>query len=304
MSRVGWWMGHYQSATPKRHYGYANSPVIHRIDRGKLQGWRDRGVKKVETAHKYKDKGGKNRYKGTASLRSTESLETTFINIFLVTLIWALPHGIRKVWTISSFLLLIQCLWSHKETNRIKKTTLPSGSTRSHSADTCATSWRTWNALGEGSLSCQVSCRQLWCHFNNFSQPTRIYGDMLGLLMFTIIYVVTRSYRYRLSGVMSCLLECMRFRGTFDRDEIAEHISNQNHRKQNSKQFYIVFFDLYQKINPEKKGLLGTHTEPILNPFWTHTKPIILVGKPRVFSKTPGFPNPYRTRTKPIFYPY
>lgn len=82
VSRVGWWMGHYQSATPKRHYGYANSPVIHRIDRGKLQGWKDRGVRKVVTAEKYKDKGGKNRYKGTTSLRSTEILEAMFAKCF------------------------------------------------------------------------------------------------------------------------------------------------------------------------------------------------------------------------------
>ena len=80
-------MGHYQSATPKRHYGYANSPVIHRIDRGKLQGWKNRGVKKVETAQKYKDKGGKDRYKGTPSLRSTESRAATFTICFLVILI-------------------------------------------------------------------------------------------------------------------------------------------------------------------------------------------------------------------------
>ena len=186
------------------------------------------------------------------------------------------------------------------KSKRFKKPLSPSGSTRSHSADTCATSWRTWNALGEGSLSCQVNCRRLWFHCKDFSRPIRTYGDMLGLPMFTIIYDVTRSYKYRLNGVMLCLLECMRFKGMID---IEMNLPNNFEFESSKTKFETILCCFCQSVS-EKKGLLGTHTEPIPNPFWTRTKPIILVGKPRVSTKTSGFPNPYWTRTKPIFYPY
>ena len=72
-------MGHYKSATPKRHYGYANTTAIHKIDKGVLQKWKSRG-KKVVTAERYVDKSGKARYKGTKSLRSTESLTFAYID--------------------------------------------------------------------------------------------------------------------------------------------------------------------------------------------------------------------------------
>ena len=65
-------MGHYNSATPKRHYAYSNSKVIKRIDKGALQGWR--GKTKVVTAEHYVDKSGRKRYKGTSNLRGTETL--------------------------------------------------------------------------------------------------------------------------------------------------------------------------------------------------------------------------------------
>jgi len=65
-------MGHYNSATPKRHYAYSNSKVIKKIDKGKLQGWR--GKTKVATAEHYVDGTGRKRYKGTSNLRGTETL--------------------------------------------------------------------------------------------------------------------------------------------------------------------------------------------------------------------------------------
>eukprot|EP00438_Fugacium_kawagutii_P019126 Skav231197 [mRNA] locus=scaffold2432:37207:42079:- [translate_table: standard] len=71
-------MGHYQSCTPKRHYAYSNSRVIKRIDKGKLQGWKPKSGKKIETAERYIDKSGKKRYKGTKSLRDTEIYPVPF----------------------------------------------------------------------------------------------------------------------------------------------------------------------------------------------------------------------------------
>ena len=69
-------MGHYGSCTPKRHYAYSNSQVIHRIDKGRLQGWKPKAGK-VVTAEHYVDGSGKKRYKGTKHLRGTETLDLT-----------------------------------------------------------------------------------------------------------------------------------------------------------------------------------------------------------------------------------
>lgn len=74
--RVGWWMGHYASQTPKRHFAYSNSPWVKKLDRGVLQ-WKNRlhkGQKKVQTAVAYKSKTGKKCYHGTAALKGTENL--------------------------------------------------------------------------------------------------------------------------------------------------------------------------------------------------------------------------------------
>ena len=69
-----WWMAHFASSTPKRHYGYGNSVHITRVDRGKLEGWAgDERVKK-KSADRYLDASGNLRYKGNANLRGTESL--------------------------------------------------------------------------------------------------------------------------------------------------------------------------------------------------------------------------------------
>ena len=72
---VKWWMAHYQSSTPKRHYAYCNSHYIHRLDKGVLQGWKKHKDQKVVTAVHYTDASGKKRYKGTKQLRSTETLD-------------------------------------------------------------------------------------------------------------------------------------------------------------------------------------------------------------------------------------
>ena len=66
-------MAHYGSETAKRHWGAGNTPVVSRIDKGVLQGW-----KKAPGAHDpvriYKNKKGKRGYAGTSSLRKTEKL--------------------------------------------------------------------------------------------------------------------------------------------------------------------------------------------------------------------------------------
>ena len=71
---VKWWMGHYQSKTPKRHYAYGNTCVILGLDRGRLRKWKPTGGVKTVTAERYVDSKGKKRYKGTSKLRSTEKL--------------------------------------------------------------------------------------------------------------------------------------------------------------------------------------------------------------------------------------
>ena len=183
------------------------------------------------------------------------------------------------------------------KSKRFKKPLSPSGSTRSHSADTCATSWRTWNALGEGSLSCQVNCRRLWFHCKDFSRPIRTYGDMLGLPMFTIIYDVTRSYKYRLNGVMLCLLECMRFKGMID---IEMNLPNNFEFESSKTKFETILCCFCQSVSEKKR----VYSEPILNPYQTHSEP---VPNPLFWWENPGFllkPRVFQTRTEPVLNPY
>ena len=74
-------MLHYGGPSPKRHYMLSNSSAVGKLWRGKLKNWSEtkkklesqgRSVKYVE---KYIDKAGKKRWKGTKSLRSSESLD-------------------------------------------------------------------------------------------------------------------------------------------------------------------------------------------------------------------------------------
>ena len=76
----------YDGPTPKRHVAYSNSPTIARLDLGRLQGWAKKarqdeasGVERVKLVTKYIDKAGKKRYKGSASLPSSES-ESQLLN--------------------------------------------------------------------------------------------------------------------------------------------------------------------------------------------------------------------------------
>lgn len=74
--RTSWWARHYLAPTPKRHYCYANTPEIARLDRGKLTGWKaTKKPEKYKTAQQYRDSKGILRYKGTAGLKRTETLD-------------------------------------------------------------------------------------------------------------------------------------------------------------------------------------------------------------------------------------
>ena len=81
-------MAHYGGKTPKRHYMFANSPHISKINLGRLKGWR---VKKnilkekgqaIDLVDQYVDKSGKRRYKGNKQLRGSELLEHIVGNTF------------------------------------------------------------------------------------------------------------------------------------------------------------------------------------------------------------------------------
>lgn len=77
VSTVKWWMQHYKAPTAKRHYGYANSPVVRRLDRGTLQRTKHGSdQQKIQTCEKYYDGSGKLRYKGTRHLKGTEPLSS------------------------------------------------------------------------------------------------------------------------------------------------------------------------------------------------------------------------------------
>ena len=73
-------MMHYGGPTPKRHYGFANSHHIGRLNLGKfdMKKWLKRKAelqaqgKHNELVVKYKDAEGKTRWKGTKKLRASE----------------------------------------------------------------------------------------------------------------------------------------------------------------------------------------------------------------------------------------
>ena len=75
---VRFWMAHYKSMTSKRHYCYSNSPEILKFDKGVLPRNWNSSSSKVATAHHYVDKKGKRRYKGTNSLKKTESRDCDY----------------------------------------------------------------------------------------------------------------------------------------------------------------------------------------------------------------------------------
>lgn len=86
-------MALYGGPTPKRHLGYSNSSGIRRLDLGALQGWAKKvrsqeaaGIQRVKTVHKYQDKSGKVRYKGSKHLKSSESESQLVVDSYFVVL--------------------------------------------------------------------------------------------------------------------------------------------------------------------------------------------------------------------------
>ena len=79
VSRVSWKMFHYSSKSPKPHYAYANSRVIHRLDKGKLSNWKGKAAKEgrpiIKTCETYTNSRGEKCYKGTTWLKQTEILD-------------------------------------------------------------------------------------------------------------------------------------------------------------------------------------------------------------------------------------
>lgn len=77
--KAWWYMLHYGGPTPKRHYAYSNSSHVGKLWMGRLRNWaatKDKlakAGKAVELTEKYIDKQGKRRWKGSRSLRSSES---------------------------------------------------------------------------------------------------------------------------------------------------------------------------------------------------------------------------------------
>ena len=82
VTKVHWWMRHYSSRTPKRHWAYANSTHVVKLDRGTLTGWKRKSIEEggAPTAIVYKNKAGKTCYKGTAALKKTEILSLHLIS--------------------------------------------------------------------------------------------------------------------------------------------------------------------------------------------------------------------------------
>ena len=78
--KAEWYMLHYGSPTPKRSYAFSNSRYVSNLNAGKLKGWSkmkrqlQAQGKSHELVLKYKDAGGKKRWKGSSNLRGSETL--------------------------------------------------------------------------------------------------------------------------------------------------------------------------------------------------------------------------------------
>lgn len=80
VTTVRWWMGHYSAETPKRHWGAGNTPLMSKLDKGVLQGWKKK-TRTTTPVVKYIDARGVQRYKGTKDLRRTEYLDANKMQI-------------------------------------------------------------------------------------------------------------------------------------------------------------------------------------------------------------------------------
>ena len=69
--KESFWMMHWGSPSPKRTCLWANSYEIRRFNRGRLSRAR-MAMKTVKTSIKYKDRAGRQRWKGSPELRQTQ----------------------------------------------------------------------------------------------------------------------------------------------------------------------------------------------------------------------------------------
>lgn len=86
--RVSWWAAHYGARSSKPHYGFSNSPVVRRLDRGILhEHQKVDPAMKVETTVHYTSKDGTKRFKGSPALKGTEMLDARILLLFSGSLI-------------------------------------------------------------------------------------------------------------------------------------------------------------------------------------------------------------------------
>ena len=177
---VKWWMGHYQSKTPKRHYAYGNTCVILGLDRGRLRKWKPTGGVKTVTAERYVDSKGKKRYKGTSKLRSTEKLgsdpiellESVSIYIIFVPgsncyLYFCPPQRAMQIFNTQQFP-------SHPKHISCR------GTIQCHSLERWPTRSREWRCLVGDALSCQPVSQQPFTPLLVWSGPKVLsFGSLL-----------------------------------------------------------------------------------------------------------------------------
>ena len=72
VTKVSFWMAHYFSRTPKRHYICGNTTAVSELNKGRLKLAKNRA--RVQTVRQCKNKNGKRCYAGTSRLRQTECL--------------------------------------------------------------------------------------------------------------------------------------------------------------------------------------------------------------------------------------
>ncbi|CAE7499606.1 unnamed protein product [Symbiodinium necroappetens] len=77
VSKTSFWMAHYMSQTPKRHWMYSNSCVVGRLNKGSLSVKKIPGRKPI-TVRRYKGKDGRTKYQGTKALQGTERYPVAF----------------------------------------------------------------------------------------------------------------------------------------------------------------------------------------------------------------------------------
>ena len=76
--KTSWYMLHYGGPTPKRHYAFANTHHIDKLNLGQLRGWlqKKEALKELgqtyDLVDKYVDASGQPRWKGNKRLRSSE----------------------------------------------------------------------------------------------------------------------------------------------------------------------------------------------------------------------------------------